>query len=113
MRVARRPAFLLCAAVLAIASISSTATAAEKEAPTVITVGEMCGGCVKKITKRFDEIKGIDGVRCSVEKKSVTVVPEQGVRLSPRGLWEVMESIGKAPKKMVSPMGTFTEKPEV
>jgi copper chaperone CopZ len=99
---------LLTAAVLFV----SPATAAEKEKTnTVMTVGEMCGGCVKKITKRFDGIEGIAKVQCSIEKKSVTLIPDKGVRLSPKGVWEIMESIGKTPTKMVTPDGTFTSKP--
>ena len=78
---------------------------------TVMTVGEMCGGCVKKITKRFDGIKGIAGVKCSIEHNTVTVVPDANVRLSPRGVWAIMEGIGKTPKKMVCPLGTYTSKP--
>lgn len=78
----------------------------------VMTVGEMCGGCVKKITKRFDGVEGIAKVQCSIEKKSVTLVPKQNVRLSPKGVWEIMDSIGKTPTKMVTPSGTFTSKPK-
>ena len=99
---------LLAVAVLFV----SPATAAEKEKRnTVMTVGEMCGGCVKKISKRFDGIEGIAKVQCSIEKKSVTLIPDNGVRLSPKGVWEIMESIGKTPTKMVTPDGTFTSKP--
>jgi mercuric ion binding protein len=100
---------LLAAAVL----FPSTASAAEKEKSNIVmTVGEMCGGCVKKITTRFDGVKGIAKVQCSVEKKSVTLIPDKGVRLSPKGVWKIMESIGKTPKKMVTPDGTFTSKPK-
>ncbi len=78
----------------------------------VMTVGEMCGGCVKKITKRFDGVEGIAKVDCSIEKQSVTLIPKDRVRLSPKGVWEIMESIGKTPTKMVTPDGTFTSKPK-
>lgn len=78
---------------------------------TVMTVGEMCDGCVKKITRRFDGVEGIAKVTCIIEDKSVTVIPTQGVRLSPNGIWEIMDEIGKAPTKLISPDGTFTSKP--
>ena len=100
------------ALVVAMAVATSPASAAETEkSSTVMTVSEMCGGCVKKITKRFDGVKGIAGVRCSIEHQSVTLIPAEGVRLSPRGVWEAMEGIGKTPKKMICPAGTFTSKP--
>lgn len=93
--------------------VSSPAQAADAEKSRIVmTVGEMCGGCVKNITKRFDGVEGIAKVQCSIEKRSVTLIPEQDVRLSPKGVWEIMESIGKTPKKMVTPNGTFTSKPK-
>ncbi len=106
---------LIAGSMLMTASVvtGSFASAAEREkTSTVMTVGEMCGGCVKKITKRFDGLEGIAKVQCSVEKQSVTLVPTPNVRLSPKAIWEIMESIGKTPKKMVSPDGTFTSKPK-
>lgn len=78
----------------------------------VLTVGEMCGGCVKRITARFDSVDAVTKVVCSIEKKSVTLVPKDGVKLSPKGIWQIMESIGKTPKKMITPDGTFTSKPK-
>lgn len=79
---------------------------------TVMTVSEMCGGCVNKITKRFEGVEGIEKVTCDIASQKVTVVPKQGISLSPRGVWEIMEEIQKAPKKMVCPSGTFTAKPK-
>lgn len=110
----RRTALSVVVALLAAAVLfPSPASAAEREkSNTVMTVDEMCGGCVKKITARFDGVKGIAKVQCSVENKSVTLIPDKGVRLSAKGVWEIMESIGKTPKKMVTPDGTFTSKPK-
>ncbi len=102
---------LMLVAVSIFASSPAQAAGVEKS-NIVMTVGEMCGGCVKKITKRFDGVEGIAKVRCSLEKQSVTLIPEPNVRLLPKGVWELMESIGKTPKKMVTPDGTFTSKPK-
>ncbi|WP_037254886.1 heavy-metal-associated domain-containing protein [Rhodopirellula europaea] len=106
---------LVAGVVLMVASVltASVASSAEREKTnTVMTVGEMCGGCVKKITKRFDGVEGIAKVQCSIEKQSVTLTPKDRVRLSPKGIWEIMESIDKTPTKMVTPEGTFTSKPK-
>lgn len=93
-----------------------TATAADPPAisktETVITVGEMCGGCAKKIEKKLKPMEGIDNVRFNLKAKTVTVVPKRKVILSPKALWAAMEEIGKTPKKLVGPSGTFTEKPK-
>ena len=72
----------------------------------------MCGGCVKRITAHFDKIKQVEKVQCDIDKKQVVLFPAKNVRLTPRNIWEVMESIGKKPSKLVGPDGTFTSKPE-
>ena len=110
-----RSACLVAGLMLLAVSIfaSSPAQAADAaKSKVVMTVGEMCGGCVKKITKRFEGVEGVAKVQCNIEKQSVTLIPEQHVRLSPKGVWEIMESIGKTPTKMVTSDGTFTSKPK-
>lgn len=91
---------------------SHAAAADVEKSNIVMTVGEMCGGCVKKITKRFDGVEGIAKVDCSIEKQSVTLIPKPGAQLSPKSVWEIMESIAKTPTKMITPDGTFTSKPK-
>ncbi|QDV13105.1 hypothetical protein CA51_29910 [Rosistilla oblonga] len=103
----------MTAVVLAALLVSSQAHADEKKVTTTtVTVGEMCGGCVKKITARFDKEKAIARVTCDIDKKTTVLTPAKGVRLSPKGVWEIFESIGKTPEKLVGPKGTFTSKPK-
>jgi len=100
-------AFALCF------SFTCVAIAGEKEkTSTVVTVSEMCGGCVKKITKRFEDEKDVATIECSIEKKTVTLVPKDGAKLNAKKVWEIMEGISKTPTKLVSPEGTFTTKPK-
>ena len=84
---------------------------AESGGPTVVTVKEMCGGCVKQINKRLDGFPGIATVACDLKTKSVTVTPKANAAVSARALWDAMDEIGKTPVKMVTPQGTFTSKP--
>lgn len=85
--------------------------AAEKQSvTTTVTVGEMCGGCVKRITAHFETVKEVAEVQCDIKTKAVVLFPAKNVRLSPRMIWETMESIGKEPKKLVSPDGPFPSK---
>lgn len=102
----------LCGLALAAAAANTVAADKPSKAETVITVGEMCGGCVKKIEKKLKPMEGVAGVRCDIKAKTVTVVPKPKVALSAKTLWEAMEEIGKTPKKLVGPSGTFTEKPK-
>ena len=91
----------------------STSHAEEKRVvATTVTVGEMCGGCVKRITAHFDKVKEVAKIKCDTKTKTVMLYPAKDVRFSPRKLWETMESIGKKPKKLVGPDGTFTSKPK-
>jgi copper chaperone CopZ len=107
-------AVLTAVALAAVGPSTAPAAAAEKPATTetVITVGEMCAGCVKRIEAKLKPVDAIAKVHCDVQRNTVTVLPKAGVKLSPRWLWEAMESIGKTPKRLAGPSGTFTEKPK-
>ena len=109
-----RKTFFPLAAVLLVATLlPATAFGDEKKnVTTTVTVGEMCSGCVKMITKRFSTEQDVAKVKCDIATKSVMIFPAEDTRLSPRRLWEIMESVGKTPKKLVSPEGTFTSKPK-
>jgi copper chaperone CopZ len=85
---------------------------AKPKTETVITVGEMCGGCVKKIEKKLKPMDGVGELRFDVKAKTVTVIPKPKTTLSAKTLWTAMEEIGKTPKKLVGPGGTFTKKPK-
>ena len=103
---------LTAAALLLALGLTVFAEAAESKKSTVITVGEMCGGCVKRITAKLEKTSDIADIQCDVKAKTVTVTPEKSKTLSPRALWEAMEEIGKTPKKLAGPSGTFTSKPK-
>ena len=72
----------------------------------------MCGGCAKKIEKKLKPMQGVGELRFDAKAKTVTVVPKPKATLSPLTLWTAMEEIGKTPKKLVGPAGTFTKKPK-
>ncbi len=94
-------------------SVVATVHAVEKNQATVITVEEMCGGCVTKITKHFAGVKDISDLKCDIKTKTATFTPRKDTELSPLKLWEEMDGIGKTPKKLVGPSGTFTSKPKL
>lgn len=106
----RYPVWLVLAAAL-LTAVPSIAD--EKEVKTTtVTVGEMCGGCVKRITEHFKTEKGVSKIECNIAKRTVTIFPDKRQSPSARQFWEVMESLGKTPKKLVGPEGTYTTKPE-
>jgi len=101
---------LTAAAVLAAPAAATEMTAASD---TVMTVGEMCGGCVKRIEAKLKPMPGIAGVSCDIPTQTVTVRPKANRTLSPKALWEAMEAIGKTPKRLAGPSGVFTKKPSI
>ncbi|MBA3312514.1 MAG: heavy-metal-associated domain-containing protein [Planctomycetaceae bacterium] len=103
---------VLCGLAFVANAVTAEAAVKPSKTETIIMVGEMCGGCVKRITAKLEPMEGIREVRCDLKAKTVTVVPEPKMTLSPKTLWEALDSIGKTPKKLVGPSGTFTEKPK-
>lgn len=97
--------------VLTMLAAGVQAQADSQPAPTVVTVGEMCGGCVKTITKQFNGFKGVAEVTCDIPSKTVTFRPAGGQKLSPLVIWTEMDEICKTPLKLSGPSGTFTSKP--
>lgn len=102
----------LAAAMLLIAAQRDVFAAPPAPKPTVITVGEMCGGCVKQINTKLKTIPEIAKVECDLKAKSVTITPKSEATLSSKMLWETFDSIGKTPVKLTGPDGTFTSKPK-
>lgn len=78
----------------------------------IVTSGEMCGGCAKRITAQFQKVPGVAQVRVDVATKTTVITPVDGVVLSPRVLWEGMEAAGKKPQSLSGPSGVFDSKPK-
>jgi len=107
---------IICASFIfftGLSLIGSAATAADRETekPTVIHVDEMCGGCVKKVHRRFGDDDKVGRIECDADASTVTFHPARGKSYTARYLWVEMDEIGKAPLKLVGPEGTFTSKP--
>ncbi|MEX2139091.1 MAG: heavy-metal-associated domain-containing protein [Pirellulales bacterium] len=97
-------------ALLAVLSISvSTAIAAELP-PTVITVEKMhCANCAKRIGAKLYEVRGVAEVKVDVKKKTLFVISKN--KVSPRALWEAVESANDKPLVLDGPSGKFKTKP--
>lgn len=102
---------VLCLSLMSLVAMSAALQAGNQDRRTVVTVGEMCGGCVKNITTRLQKVSEIEKIECDIATKTVTITPKADKTLSPKFVWETMAEIGKTPKKLVTPNGTFTTKP--
>lgn len=99
--------------VAALAVGMSVSAAEPKLNATKITIsGEMCGGCVKKLTGTLTAVEGVAAVAGDVETKTMTIRPKGRAALSPKALWEACEKAGKKPAKLAGLHGTFTTKPK-
>ena len=108
----QRRSFVAMALSALFISYGGPARGAEQSAATVVTIqGEMCGGCVKKMQGKLATVSGIASTAGNVAKKTMTIVPTGETVLSPKAIWEAIESAGKKPGKLVSPSGVFTAKP--
>jgi copper chaperone CopZ len=98
---------------LAVAGLTSgVAQATTPVTYTTIHVHDMhCGECAKKIARKLYVVPGVVEVRADVPKNIAYVVPQQGKALSPRTLWESVESAGFRVAKLVGPHGEYSSKP--
>jgi copper chaperone CopZ len=92
----------------AIASVSIAA-----EPVTRIDVkGMHCVMCAKKISTKLQAIPGVASAVADFKSGSVMVTTKPTVALSPRYLWETVESTGYRPVRLSGPAGTFDAKPK-
>ena len=104
-----RPLVVVASAVMLV--LAGTALAADL-VPTVITIpGMHCGGCAKKVAAKLVEVQGVAKAEPDMETKTIKVTPKADAVLSPKALWEAVETAKQKPMKLEGPSGTFTSKP--
>jgi copper chaperone CopZ len=70
-----------------------------------------CDHCAKKIARKLYAVPGVVQVRADVPKNIAYVIPQQGKTVSPKQVWEAVESAGFPVARVVTPTETFTTKP--
>ena len=87
--------------------------AAEMAPETSVTIeGMHCAACAKKVTKKLTSVSNVKSASADPEKGTAVVVPADGNELSPKAIWEAIESAGYKPTELKGPAGTFTSKPK-
>lgn len=93
---------------------SRLARAQAPVAYSTIHVDDMhCDACAKKIARKLYAVPGVVEVRADVQKNLAFVVPQKNKQLSPRSLWDAVESAGFKVTRLTTPQGTYTSKPPV
>lgn len=103
------------AAVMTLAATTQTESlAAESKKPSFsIVVSDMhCSDCAQKIANRLYKVAGVSKVHANLKSNTAYVTPGKGKAVSARELWEAVEKAEFTPVKLVSPSGTYTEKPK-
>ena len=91
----------------------ATPVVASDPASTTISVPDMhCAGCAKKLTAELTKVVGVSKVETDVEAKTIKVTPKGKNGVSPKSLWEAVETAGKTPNKLEGPDGSFSSKPK-
>jgi copper chaperone CopZ len=99
-------------ALFGVLALSATSALAAEIPPTIITVEKMhCTGCAKKIGAKLYEVSGVIDVKADVNKKTLVIVSKK--KLSPKALWEAVESANDKPVLLDGPNGKFKEKPKL
>lgn len=79
---------------------------------TVIYVKDMhCAMCAKKIASKLSAVPGVVQVKTQVKKGTAVVMTQKGKPVSPRALWEAVESASFEPIKVAGTQGSFEKKP--
>ena len=88
---------------LSLASFTAPqADAAEPDLTWIFVEDMHCANCAKKIARN---------VQTSLSKNFAVVTPQAGKTLSPRALWNAVESAKFEPVKLQGPDGVYTAKP--
>lgn len=83
---------------------------AAAQATTVVTVKSLCPNCGKMIVGHLKAVPGVSAVQMDVARKTFTI--QSGENVSPKTIWETVETNGELPVKLEGPGGTFTAKPK-
>ena len=85
---------------------------ANKPTDTLISIkGMHCAGCAKKVAKKLEAVPNVKSASVDAEKGSALVVTTDGKELSPKAIWEAVESAGYKPTELTGPAGSFKAKP--
>jgi copper chaperone CopZ len=85
------------------------------EMPSETTVkieGMHCVVCAKKVTKKLTSVSNVKSANVDPEKGIAVITSLEGKELSPKALWEAVETAGYKPTELKGPAGTFKSKPK-
>jgi len=91
---------------------AAIAQAAEAPVDTVVSIKDMhCASCASRVGKKLEGVANVKSVNVDCDKGTALVVTAEGKTISPKAVWEAVESTGYKPLELKGPTGTFKSKP--
>jgi copper chaperone CopZ len=101
-------------AALALAPLTLSTLMASEPTVTAVFVKDMhCQTCAKKIAVKLYGVPGVVKVSTNVKKGVAVIVPQASKHPSPKAIWEAVEAAKFEPVRIASPLGNYTEKPQL
>ena len=107
----RRNFIVTSFAVMSSATIGQSALAAEAEYTWIYITDMHCGACAKKIARKLYTVPGVVKVQTSLKENFAVITPQAGKSISPKAVWEAVQSVEFTPVKLQCPEGVYTSKP--
>lgn len=90
----------------------SIVKAADPQMTTLIAIeGMHCQACANKVAKKLAAAARVADAKVDIKTGQAVIIPMKGARVSPRALWEAVESSGYSPTRLAGPDGVFSTKP--
>lgn len=71
-----------------------------------------CEGCAKRLRNSVYKVEGVLAVKTHVKNGIAVITPTEGGNPSAKALWEAVENQKFQIAKLVTPNGTYEEKPQ-
>ena len=98
-------------AVALLASLTPAVGFSAEPVTRIDVTGMHCVMCAKKISTKVQAIPGVASAVADPKTGIVLVTPKPSNTVSPKSLWEVVESAGYKPVRLAVPGGTYETKP--
>lgn len=92
------------------ADVHAAPTAISSESKIAIN-GLHCASCSKKVKTKLEKVANVKVADVDHKTGIAKVTVKDGVKASPKALWEAVEQADAKPTKLEGPDGVFTSKP--
>ncbi len=92
-------------------TVAGTTTAQDVQTQTIFINNLHCQGCAKRLRNELFKVAGVKDVKTDVKAGTAVITPTEGSSPDARAVWEAAEKEKFEVAKLVTPNGTYDEKP--